>query len=134
MRVFRKGWTISACGSTGASQSIRPREKRCCMEPALQQTLIGAARREKKEESGYIPSEWVDYVLTTANTWKTPIKDFELIVERPRPKPGSPERGQWFVSFCWDGAVTRLDADHFSGRLINFVPKRELHVVFFGVN
>jgi len=105
-----------------------------CMDPALQQTLIGAARREKKEESGYIPSEWVDYVLTTANTWKTPIKDFELIVERPRPKPGSPERGQWFVSFCWDGAVTRLDADHFSGRLINFVPKRELHVVFFGVN
>lgn len=105
-----------------------------CMDASLQQALTAAARKEKKEESGFITSEWVDYVLTTANTWKTPIKDFELIVERPRPKPGSPERRQWFVSFCWDGDVKRFDLDHFSGHLTNFVPKRELHVAFFGID
>lgn len=103
-----------------------------CMDPSLQQTLVGAARKQPKEWSSYIPSEWVDYVLTTANTWKTPIKEFELLVERPSEKPPLP--GQWFVSFCWDGSVTQLDADHFSARMINFVPKRELHVSFFGIH
>lgn len=29
---------------------------------------------------------------------------------------------------------TRVDADHFSARMINFVPKRELHVRFFGIH
>jgi hypothetical protein len=105
-----------------------------CIDDALQKTLIAAARKEKREESGYINSTWVDYILTTANTWKTPIKDFELIVERPSPKPGFFQAGQWFVSFCWDGSVKRLDADHFVARSVNFVPKRELHVAFFGVN
>jgi hypothetical protein len=62
-----------------------------------------------------------------------PIKDFELIVERPRPQSGIFKAGPWFVSFCWDGPVKRLDADHFVARSINFVPKRELHVAFFGV-
>jgi Domain of unknown function (DUF4424) len=105
-----------------------------CMDPSIQQTLLAAVRTQKKEEGGYIPTEWVDYILTTANTWKTPIKDFELVVERPRPKPGSPERSRWFVSFCWDGPVKRLDADHFSAHVTNFVPRRELHVAFFGID
>jgi hypothetical protein len=108
-----------------------------CIDASLQQTLTAAARKEKKEEGGYIKTEWVDYILTTANSWKTPIKDFELIVERPRPKsglPALPEAGQWFVSFCWDFPVKRLDADHFVAHTINFVPNRELRIAFFGVD
>jgi hypothetical protein len=102
-----------------------------CIDAGLEKTLTAAVRREKKEEGGYIRSLQVDYILTTANTWRTPIKDFELIVERPRPQP--PGANQWFVSFCWDGLVNRLDANHFVAHSINFVPQRELHVAFFGV-
>ena len=104
-----------------------------CMDEVLQKTLTAAARKEKKQEGGYIGSESVDYILTTANTWRTPIKDFELIVERPTPKSATPGASHWSVSFCWDGPVKRLDADHFVARLINFVPKRELHVAYFAV-
>jgi hypothetical protein len=63
-----------------------------------------------------------------------PIKSFELIVERPKARPETVfPSGRWLVSFCWDGPVNQLDADRFLARAINFVPKRELHVAFFGV-
>lgn len=103
-----------------------------CMDASLQRTLIAAARKEEKGANGYIASSWVDYILSTANTWKTPIKDFELTVERPKPEQPGP--GHWFVTFCWDGDVRRLGTDHFSAHVSNFVPTRELHVVFFGVD
>jgi hypothetical protein len=42
-----------------------------------------------KGSAGFKPGEWVyvasnrvDYILTTANSRKTPIKKFELMVER----------------------------------------------------
>jgi hypothetical protein len=103
-----------------------------CIDDALQRTLTAAARKEK--EGGFVFNTWVDYILTTANTWKTPIKDFELVVERPRAESAIFRAGQWFVSFCWDSQVKRLDTDHFVAHSINFLPKRELHVSFFGVN
>lgn len=64
---------------------------------------------------------FVKYVLMTANTWNGPIKNFELIVEKP---PGIS------VSFCWDGPVERLDKTHFRAAARNFTPKRNLEVGF----
>jgi hypothetical protein len=96
----------------------------------MQNALTGSGCEDKDP---YVEAAWVDYVLTTANTWKTPIKDFELIVERPKnPKAFAQER--WMVCFCWDGPVKLLDADHFAAWSTNFVPKRELHVAFFGID
>lgn len=74
---------------------------------------------------GMIDTLWVDYILTTANTWKTPIKDFELVIEKSAP--------QDYVSFCWDGKVEQLDTHRLVARVRNFVPKRELKVTFFQV-
>jgi hypothetical protein len=76
----------------------------------------------------YIFSVWVNYILTTANNWKTPIKDFELIVEKPE---RDEQHGAWYVSLCWDGPVERLDENHFVARKRDFIPKRELAVYFF---
>jgi len=72
--------------------------------------------------------------LTTANTWKTPIEDFTLIVERPHWKNnrGEPDLAD-YVSFCWDGPITKIDADHFSAHTVNLVPAKELRVGFFSV-
>lgn len=74
----------------------------------------------------YVEMYWVNYILTTANSWKTPIKDFTLEVERPATDTAKP----WYVSFCWEGKVRRVDSSHFVARAENFVPKRELTIVF----
>jgi Domain of unknown function (DUF4424) len=73
--------------------------------------------------------EWVDFVLTTANTWQRPIEDFTLIIERPKPVNGE----QSLISFCSPGPVVKLDMDRFQLHLTNFIPTAELHIGFFGL-
>jgi hypothetical protein len=108
-----------------------------CVGPELRKLLIEAAPKNRGPRptsaaasagnviEGMIDTLWVDYILTTANTWKTPIKDFELVVEKSAP--------QDYVSFCWDGKVEQLDNRRLVARVRNFVPKRELKVTFFQV-
>ncbi len=74
---------------------------------------------------------YVDFILTTANSWRKPIEDFTLIIERPKPESG----GHVLVSFCspMNGKVEKLDADYFQVHLTNFVPAAELHIGFFEV-
>jgi hypothetical protein len=99
-----------------------------CVDPPLQRTLIEATKRAPEFEG--FQAVWVDYILTTANTWKTPIKDFQLIIERPKPeKP----KDRVYVSLCWDGRIQQRDADHFVAKKLNFVPTKELKVMFFEV-
>jgi len=106
--------------------------KSFCLDGALQTMLQRIADGQDKDKTAFY--EYVDFILTTANTWKTPIEDFTLIVERPRWKnnQGENDLGD-YVSFCWDGPVTKIDADHFSAHTVNLVPARELRIGFFGV-
>jgi hypothetical protein len=97
-----------------------------CIEGDLKQTL-GQVVANKHRNAWY---EYVDFILSTANTWKTPIEDFTLIVERPHIKDNLAD----YVSFCWDGPVTKSDSDHFVATATNFVPKKELRIGFFHVN
>ena len=87
-----------------------------CFGPRLLKKLT-----ELAGNSGYIKFSFVDYILKSANYWSGPIKDFELIVEKP---PGV------YVSFCWEGPVERLDKSHFRGTAHDFTPKRDLEVSF----
>lgn len=99
-----------------------------CVTPQLREKLVS----EAKSGNGYAEAFWVDYILTTANTWKTPISDFRLIVERPQDEESSGPHRHWYVSFCWDGLVRRVDKDHFEADARDFVPNKELHVAFLG--
>ena len=121
----------------GFSFGFRVREyldglKDGCFDDGLTRALEAAhgalevahARDPKSDGEVMINSEWVKYILTTANTWKTPIRDFELIVERPA--------GQ-FVSFCWDGKVEKLSDTRFRATARDFVPTRELLIYFLSV-
>jgi len=104
-----------------------------CVEPTLRRKLTAEARAAA-DRTGYLPTQWVDYILTTANNWKTPIRDFELVVEKPPlDLKDIAVVSKWYVSFCWDGPVERVDENHFRARVTNFIPQRELHVGFFGV-
>jgi hypothetical protein len=103
-----------------------------CPEPEFLHELTSRiSRNPDPEERGAIYPYWVDFILTTANTWQQPIGDFTLIIERPAPEDGK----QRWISFCApeDGKVERLDADHFQVHLTNFVPTSELHIGFFDV-
>lgn len=84
---------------------------------------------ESRDNHELIYAGWVDYILTTANTWKTPIKEFELIVEispiaRSIPTPK-------YMSFCWNGRSEISYGNALSVRAIDFVPSKELKVYFF---
>jgi hypothetical protein len=72
---------------------------------------------------GILFANWVDFILTTANTWKRPIEDFTLIIERTDPKDT--------VSFCWNGFVEKLDPNHFRAKATNLIPTKELHIGFY---
>jgi hypothetical protein len=91
-----------------------------CLDPKLGKTLIDNGNKPTKSDQGYVHMQWVDYILTTANSWKTPIKEFELNVEDDRP-----------VSFCWKGRVDQIDATHRRAIVKDFVPRKELHIAFF---
>lgn len=101
-----------------------------CLDQRLHDNLQQLA--SSKDKSAWYA--YVDFILTTANTWKTPIEDFTLAVERPHWKNNRGEADLAdYVSFCWDGPVTRPDPDHFSAHTTNLVPTKELRVGFFGV-
>ncbi len=92
-----------------------------CVDEGTRREIDTRVAAMTPRENGYLRARWVKYILTTANTWQTPIGDFELTVERPK---GS------LVSFCWDGPVEKGGADRFIARKKFFVPARELEVLF----
>lgn len=118
---FRYPWTDPP--DKGTADEL----KSFCLDPQLLSKLESLP---ESADGGYL---YVDFILTTANTWKTPIEDFTLIVERPHlgATRGVPEAS--YVSFCWDGPVTKIDADRFSAHTVNFVPGKELRIGFLQI-
>lgn len=96
-----------------------------CLDPELRRTMVSLV----KDRRNTVPFSYVDFILTTANTWKTPIEDFTLVVNRSHPKDVQQE----FVSFCWDGPVDKIDSDHFTAHVTNLIPKKELRIGFIDV-
>ncbi len=103
-----------------------------CMMPSLKDSLLKLSQRNDMS----IPFNYVDFILTTANTWKTPIEDFTLIVDRPAAdkllakKSKSPQQNKVLVSFCWKGPIEHPNPRQFVAHATNFVPTRELRVGF----
>src|SRR6202167_2365197 len=47
-----------------------------CVDPSLQKGLADRAIKNYKTRGMQLGMAWVDYILTTANSWKTPINAF----------------------------------------------------------
>ena len=103
-----------------------------CPDPSLLSRMIARIEASGPGYGQYAHPSWVDFILTSANTWKQPIEDFTLIVERGKPEE---ENTQVFVSFCspLNAPVAKLDANHFQVHLTNFVPAAELRIGYFDV-
>lgn len=107
-----------------------------CLEPGLLKALrkdyaVAYPTEAVRAAAGdYVDTNWVDFVLKTANFWKTPIKEFELIVEKPNPSFGK----SWYISFCWNGEIQRDGSGRFVARAKNFVPQNDLTIMFLRVH
>lgn len=106
--------------------TVRPEELAkahpdACVDEGTLREVERRVKAMKAEKNRYFYTRWVKYILTTANTWQTPIGDFELTVERPK---GT------LASICWDGPVEKAGADRFIARRKGFVPQKELEVLF----
>ena len=112
-------------GLTGDDPAAKKELGTLCVDPSLRRSLITLV----DDPHAIVPYSYVDFILTTANTWKTPIEDFTLIVERPHLK----DTNQNYVSFCWSGPVEKVDADHFIAHTTNLIPKNELRIGFISV-
>jgi len=111
---------------------IRSDIKNSCIDPALQKRLTDQAIKNYKDgEAAPLGMAWVDYILTTANSWKTPIKDFTLIIDRRKDLKQIAGAEMQGVSMCWDGPVKELDAAHLLVHKTDFVPKKDVHISFF---
>ena len=120
--TYRPAW--GAQGLMTKKDLLEPEanERQFCRDPDLR-AAIRDWRPDDRAGIFDAPSyTYVDYVLTTANTWKTPIDAFELVVQAA---PG--ER----ASFCWAGPVEKLDAQMSRAIVKGFVPTGELRVNFF---
>jgi len=114
---------------------IQQRFKDACIDSALQQTLntLASQKLQEAKNSLYptapaISARWVKYILTTANTWKAPIRHFELIVEEQEPDLNTQPLGK---GMCWHGKVERSNTTRLVARKVNFIPTRELAVYYF---
>jgi hypothetical protein len=121
---------------TGLDESI-DLLRSACVSPAVQRDIFSranASRRAYPDGGAYVDASWVDFILTTANNWKTPIKEFELSIERGPIRDHGWYSEDWnHASVCWDGPVKRMGPDHYEASARDFVPQKELRVLFLTV-
>jgi hypothetical protein len=108
-----------------------------CLGKSLQKSMAERLLKSETDpveiknlSAGILYPQWVDFVLTSANSWKQPIEDFTLSVERGQLWIKDREA---VVNFCTPQQmpIKKLDPDHFQVHLTNFVPKAELRIGFF---
>ena len=91
-----------------------------CIDDAFE----AAARKKlaviKNGDNPYLNERRVSYILTTANNWASPIRDFRLVVDK-----GSSDA---LVSFCGTG-VKKISPTAFEMRATDFIPERELEIL-----
>lgn len=91
-----------------------------CIDDAFE----AAARRKlaavKDSDNPYLNERRISYILTTANNWASPIRDFRLVVDK-----GSPDA---LVSFCGTG-LRKISPTEFEMRATDFIPERELEIL-----
>jgi hypothetical protein len=69
-----------------------------------------------------MPGTVVDYILTSANTWQGPIRDFTLRLHKTDPAE--------LVALCFPATPEPLDSRTLTVQLRDFTPQRELHILF----
>ncbi len=124
---------------TGGAFAYDPKEEylqlagSACLDSRLKEkmfTYLSGNASGVKEHSPMINFEWARYILVTANSWKMPIKKFELSIKK---EVGSDKKGR-FVSLCWDGELKKINENEFRSEIVNFKPKNDLLIYWYTLN
>jgi hypothetical protein len=67
---------------------------------------------------------YVDFSLTGEHAWASPVQDFALRVEGPKPTANA----AYVPSVCWNASVPNATATQWSARASNYVPQHNLRV------
>lgn len=99
--------------------------KESCLDPKTKANLERKMSAKATETQKEVPLHfsWVAYILTTANNWRKPIKNFNLQIERP---------GNSVVSLCFDNTLVKTSPTRFESHIQNFIPEKDLKVYFIG--
>jgi hypothetical protein len=104
-------------GAAGVAYADELRPKFCADD-----SFLSALKKAPKGDAGWVDGTVVDYILTTANTWKGPIRDFTLRLK----KADTTDR----VTLCFPGQFKRVDTTTLESTLSNFTPWEELSVQY----
>jgi hypothetical protein len=89
-----------------------------CVDQAF---LSGVERMTKAGgDYAYLPETTIGYILKTGANWRSPIRNFRLVVDK-----GSPDA---LVSFCGTG-VRKISPTQFEMRRTNWRPTQDLKVL-----
>lgn len=76
-----------------------------------------------RDDAPFYPDmRFVDYVVTTANSWSGPIGRFRLVIDKEKPDA--------LVSLCLDGDIRKETPTTFVAERTNFTPKQDLRLLF----
>jgi hypothetical protein len=88
-----------------------------CSSPSLIKQLKSATPNDES-----IPGATISYILTTANTWNGPIRDFTLRIRKSKPDE--------VISLCFPGQFTKTNSSTFESHLKDFSPTDELLIKY----
>lgn len=117
-----------AGGSVGSVLSTRgsrtdPEYKKMVSEYCVDRDFLASVERMMRGGGGdyaYLPETTIGYILKTGANWRSPIRNFRLVVDK-----GSPDN---IVSFCGTG-VRKIGPTQFEMRRTNWRPDRDLRVL-----
>jgi hypothetical protein len=95
----------------------------CPTKQQLQKLDMLLAKKENINPYGQVPGTVVEYILTTANSWKDGIRDFKLKVHT-RSKDE-------IVALCFPAKIHRVSENLYEAQVKKFKPTNELSI-FFG--
>jgi hypothetical protein len=93
-----------------------------CIDAATRKGIVKRLHPPGRGEmAGTGMALYLDYVLTTANTWKGPIGTFHLTIDKGKPDS--------ILSLCIDG-LRKTGPTRFELETTNFTPTRDLRLLF----
>lgn len=94
-----------------------------CLSKQQRARLDGLYAKEKNRDSyNELPGTVVEYILTTANSWKDGIRNFTLRVHAKSKNE--------VVAFCFPGGFRQVGEKQYEAHAKNFKPKSDLSIYF----
>lgn len=89
-----------------------------CIDPGLKKSLKKVALKYQ----GIAPAISLHYILSTAKSWRGPIQNFRMVLDKGKPET--------LISLCIEG-IRKISPTQFEAAKKNFTPKQDLRIVFF---